>query len=284
MQRLAAPLLAIVLLAAGVAAAVGATRTVRIENDGFRPATVTVTIGDTVVWRNTDNVRHQVVADNGSFASPSLAPGTSYSFSFPQSGRFRYRDALEPNERGTVVVRDPPAAVALAASPTLVVFGAEVKLSGTVSNRRQGQQVEVWAQTHGGQPTRLATVETAAGGVFEFVDRPQILTGYQVRWRNVSSQPTSVQVRPRITLQRARIRYVARVNAGRSFARRWVYLQRRTRFYQWVNVRKLTLGPRSGRFFRIRKSGRYRIFMTVNQAGAGYLASWSESRLFRRSR
>jgi plastocyanin len=284
MPRFAAPLLALALLVAGVATAIGATRTVRIEKEGFRPVTATVTLGDTVVWRNADNVRHQVVADNGSFASPSLRPGTSYSFTFQSAGRFRYRDALEPRERGVVVVRDPPAAVALAASTSMVVFGGEVKLSGTISNRRAGQQVEVWAQPHGGQPTHLATVQTVGGGVFEYVDRPQILTGYQVRWRNVSSQPANVQVRPRITLQRARTRYVARVRAGRSFAGRWVYLQRRTRFHQWVNVRKLKLGPHSGRFFYLRKSGRYRIFMTVNQAGAGYLASWSESRLFRRSR
>jgi plastocyanin len=283
MQRLAAPLLAVVLLV-GVSAASAATRTVRIERGGFDPRNVTITLGDTVVWRNVTNARHQVVADNGAFASPSLAPGATYSFTFESAGRFGYRDALKPAERGVVVVREPPPAVAMTAAPTLVVYGGEVRLTGSISNRRAGQPVEVWAQPHGGQPTLVARVQTGAGGAFEYVARPQILTGYQVRWRNVSSQPASIQVRPRIAFRRARVRYVARVRAGRSFAGRWVYLQRRTRFHQWVNVRKLTLGPRSGRFFRIRRTGRYRIFMTVNQAGAGYLASWSEPRVVRRAR
>jgi hypothetical protein len=70
---------------------------------------------------------------------------------------------------------------------------------------------------------------------------------------------------------------------GRSFAGREVFLQRRNQFGQWVSIRKLGLGRNSGRLFRIpRTAGRYRIFMTVNQAGAGYLGGMSSPINFRR--
>jgi hypothetical protein len=64
-----------------------------------------------------------------------------------------------------------------------------------------------------------------------------------------------------------------------------VYLQRLSRFGQWVNVRKVRLGSQSARRFKSRMplgSSRLRIFMTVNQAGAGYLGGMSSVLVFRR--
>jgi plastocyanin len=283
--RKAAALVSFAALLAAIPFAGAATQTVRIEAGGFRPATITIDLDDTVRWRNVTTSRHQVVSETGAFASPVLQRGETYSLTFTAVGRYPYRDAFAPLERGVVVVREPPAAVAVAATPGQVVFGAAVSVGGTVSNRRQGEQVEIIAQPHGGAPASLGVVTTTTGGAFSLTHQPAILTSYSARWRSATSQPATVQVRPRITFRRttSRKRFVTRIAAGRSYAGRSVYLQRRSRFHQWVNVRKLTLGPRSGRIFDLpRRGGRYRIVMTANQAGAGYLASWSGVQRVRR--
>jgi plastocyanin len=278
MTRLVAAAVAVVLLA--VASAGAATKTVRIERDGFHPATITVTLDDTVLWRNGDTVRHQVVADSGVFASPILRPGATWSYTFHSVGRFAYHDGLAPAKHGVVVVKAPPAAVSVTASTPAVTFGGSVTLTGSVSNRRSGEVVELLAQPYGSAaPVSLGLVRTTTGGAFQFSAAPTIQTTYTAHWRTATSAPTGVAVRPKVTFRRtrasARHRFLTHVTAAKSFAGHWVYLQRRNRFFQWVSVRKITLGPKSGRIFTIRKAGRYRIFLTVNQAGAGYLASTS---------
>src|SRR5215216_7536401 len=92
-------------LVAGAVALAAVTRVVAIKPSGFVPTTRTITTGDSIRWRNDDTVNHQVVADNGHFASPVMRPGQSYTREFNVSGTYRYRDALEPIERGTIFVR-----------------------------------------------------------------------------------------------------------------------------------------------------------------------------------
>jgi plastocyanin len=284
MRRLLVPLVAVAVLAApGPAAAANAT--VRIVQDGFRPGSVGIAGGDSVTWRNGDRVNHQVVADNGAFASPILRPGQSFTFTFRAAGTYRYRDALEPAERGVVRVSGPPPSVSLGATAPILVHGGETHLQGTVSAQRPGEQVTILAQPYGqASYAQVTTVITTAGGIFDFIVKPTVLTSYQVRWRAAASQPISVQVRPKITLLPGRRGwFLTRVTADRSFAGRWVYLQRRNQFGQWVNVTRYALGRQSGKLFRIpRTSGTYRIFMTINQAGVGYLEGWSGTQPVRR--
>lgn len=272
-------------LVAGLAFAVAspaeaATVTVRIVRAGFSPSAVTINFGDTVVWRNADTRNHQVVADSGAFASPVLRPGATYSFTFRTAGTFRYRDALEPSERGRVVVRGPPPSVSLGASQSIVVAGQTTTLSGVVSTRQAGETVTLYHAPHGQTSLiQLAVVLTGAGGAYSFTTAPSILTSYEARWRSAISAQVAVQVKPKVTFMPRGRRFYAQVVApGASFFRRFVYLQRRSPLGQWVSVRKLVLGPRSGRIFaipRLRGARVYRIFLTVNQAGAGYLDSQS---------
>src|SRR4051812_6945937 len=86
------------LAAAGVALA-AVTKVVAIKPAGFSLVTRTIQTGDSSRWRNDDTVNHQLVADNGHFASPVLKPQQSYIRQFTTSGTYRYRDALEPAER-----------------------------------------------------------------------------------------------------------------------------------------------------------------------------------------
>jgi plastocyanin len=270
---------------AAVAVAGAATVTVNIARDGFRPATVTIQAGDTVTWRNRDTVPHQVVAENGAFASPVLAPGRAYSFVFRAAGTYRYRDALEPAERGRVVVRGAPPSISVALSAPIVRFGDQVHVRGQVSNTRAGQPVTILAQPFGqASYAQLAVVTTTQGGFFDLLARPTVLTNVQAVWNATSSQPVTAQVRPRLTLLPGRRGWLrTQATAARSFAGRAVLLQVRTRFGQWVTVRKLVLGRQSGRVFRVRPARRttYRVFMTVNQAGPGYLESWSGTQTLR---
>lgn len=284
MRRLALVLGAVVGLAA-VAVAGAATVSIAIVKDGFRPAARTVAAGDTVSWTNRDTVPHQVVADSGAFASPVLQPGRSYAFVFRAAGTYRYRDALEPVERGRVVVKGPPPSVTLAASAPIVRYGDEIHIGGRVSNGRAGEQVTLFAQPYGQASfAQLTVVTTTTDGLFDFLVKPELLTAYQALWRTTRSQPVAVQVRPRLTLLPGRRGWLrTKAAAARSFAGRAVLVQRRSRFGQWVTVRKLTLGRLSGRVFRVRPSVRttYRVFMTVNQAGPGYLESWSGTQVVR---
>ena len=284
MRALLPALLAAALVLPGTAAA--ETRTVTIVPSGFLPARVTITATDSVTWVNADTVNHQVVSDTGAFASPTLRPGQRFTFTFRASGQYRYRDALEPAERGTIVVRGLPPAVSLGVNVPILTYGlGEIKLQGTVNSGLAGETVTVFGQPWGvASPVQLAVVQTVANGAFEAQLHPTILTSYTARYKTATSQPVTVQVRPRVTLQRGRRGwFLTRVAADRSYAGHWVYLQRRTRFGQWLSIRRYTLGQRSGKLFRIpRTPGAYRVFITVNQAGAGYLESWSGTQTVRR--
>src|SRR5213082_1124606 len=133
----AAAALALVL----VAPAATATTTVRIKRSGFAPTSITINQDDSVTWTNTDTIDHQVVANGGSFASPILAAGKSWTHTFNRGGTFHYHDSLHPGLRGTVVVRGAPPQVTLATSAPVVKFGGTVTLTGVVSNHKAGETV-----------------------------------------------------------------------------------------------------------------------------------------------
>jgi plastocyanin len=286
MRRLLVVLGALAALAAASPAG-AATITVRITKSGFSPASATIDFGDTVTWRNADTTNHQVVADNGSFASPILAPGKTYSFTFRTAGRFAYHDAIKPSLRARITVKGPPPSITLGASAPIVVSGTPSTVAGVVSNRRAGESVTIWAQPYGAaSPVQAAVVQSVSGGGFSYTVTPTILTAYFAQWRSVKSAPVSVQVKPKLTFTPLAGRFSTTVRSGdHSWAGRFVYLQRLSAFGQWVTVLKLRLGPRSGRIFSIpRRRGltTYRVFITVNQAGAGFLDSHSGTQRLRR--
>jgi plastocyanin len=267
------------------APASSANTAVQIKRTGFVPATVTINQDDSVTWTNTDTINHQVVANGGSFASPILTPGKTYTRTFRSGGTYRYHDGLHPTLKGTVTVRGAPPQVSLAASSPIVKFGTQITLSGAVSNKRSGETVTLTALPFG-QSTKqvIATLQTTTNGVFSFSVTPQVNTTYQAQWKTLESSVV-VQVQPVIKLP-----YVSRtgyyhfyVTAGQSFAGRFVYLQRFTLARTWVNVRRLQLGSQSGRIMAVKfvrsviPRGRWsvRIFMPATEMPGGYLDAWS---------
>src|ERR671937_435141 len=158
-------LAALALVLASPAAA--ATINVRIAKSGFSPSSVRINFGDTVHWTNVDSTNHQVVADNGSFASPILKPGASYSFTFKTAGRFPYHDAIHPSLKGIVRVNGPPPSLTFGATEPIVVYGTPTTLNGTVSSKKAGETVTILSQPYGQtSPVQLAVVQTTTGGVF----------------------------------------------------------------------------------------------------------------------
>jgi plastocyanin len=60
--------------------------------------------GTTVTWTNQDAMAHTVTADDGSWGSGPLGPGTTYSHVFTSPGTYTYHCAFHPFMTGTVMV------------------------------------------------------------------------------------------------------------------------------------------------------------------------------------
>jgi plastocyanin len=256
-----------------------ATRNVTIRSHGFSPATVTITAGDTVTWHNHDKATHQVLSDRNRFVSPLLHDHASWSFTFKAAGTYHYRDELHPHLHGTVVVKGLPPSVAMTATQTIVTYGTQVTLGGTVSDHRAGESVVVYYQPYGTpSPIERATVLTGAGGAYSFLVEPQIQTTYEAAWKGAFSEPTTVQVAPKLSIGRDN-GWILHAAAGRSFAGRAVQFQRlNTATGQWVTLRKVLLSSRSAAKLILplpHGVNRLRLAMSVNQAGAGYLGTAS---------
>src|SRR5919197_4062730 len=148
MRRLAALLTASTALVVA-APAHAATVNVKITKSGFSPSSVRIDFGDTVKWTNTDSANHQVVANNGLFASPILGPNHGYSFTFKTAGRFPYHDAIHPSLKGVVSVKGPPPSLTFGATNPIVVYGTQTVLNGTVSNKRANESVTLFSRPYG---------------------------------------------------------------------------------------------------------------------------------------
>lgn len=276
-------LLVFVVLACAVAVPAQAfAANVAITVAGFVPSAVTINQGESVTWTNADVADHQVISDKAGFASPILKAGESYS----------YKDALGRKKdqlRGSVVVKAvAPASVTLAASTLKVIYGGSVTLSGVVSSKRTGETVTLLAQRYGDDSfTPVASLTSGSGGSWSYAVKPTIGTGYQARFKNAASATVTIGVRPLVKFAVITgARFSTKAIAARSFAGRYVQLQRRSSLGQWVTVKRILLNASSAAIFRAslpHGSSTLRIAMSVNQAGPGYLAGLSRTIVYYRA-
>jgi len=70
----------------------------------FQPNTLTVAVGETVVWTNAGHANHTVTANDKPFDSGNLAPGQSFSWTASQPGTYAYFCSYHPWMTGTVTV------------------------------------------------------------------------------------------------------------------------------------------------------------------------------------
>jgi plastocyanin len=258
------------------------TKTVSITATGFTPTSRTIATTDAIKWTNNDTKAHQVVANNGSFASATIAPGKSYTHTFNTAGTYRYHDALYPARTGKIIVNGPPPAITIGAAIPIIAYGQSTHISGVVSNSKAGETVSVFAQPYGqASPVQIATLLTTTNGVWDVVVKPTLLTTYSAHWKSTASQQIGIQLRPNIVFGANKRWGSVKVKADRSLAGKKVYLQKFSKFHEWVKVRSVVLGSTSAKRFLhgLPRGHRYavRIFMSLNQIGAGYLDGFSKT-------
>ncbi len=271
----------------GYAFAVGlATKTVNIRSTGFSPRTVTINGGDTVQWKNVDTVAHQVVANNGSFASGILPRNGVYSKRLDTPGNYPYHDGLKPTLKGTVRVVGPPPSVSIGVTPPIATWGTSVRLSGQITPAAVGDMVAIFAQPYPQASfVKVADVQTTTNGVYDFTYRPDILTAFKAQWKGKQSAVVQTGIAPQLSLVKIGPWFVTRARAAKSFSGHFVYAQRLNAFGQWVSLRKVVLNQQSAQRFKLllpRGRSLVRVYMTTNQAGPGYLFSSTRGLLVRR--
>ena len=254
-------LIAIAIASLAIAgAAIAKTVAVTITKNGYVPKAVTVAVGDAVQFTNSDTAAHQVVfkPTTGVTCVPNplvLQPTQSGTCTFQAAGKYAYSDPnVKGNTyRGTVTVGgapNPPGpdTLTLAAKPRLVIYGGNVTLTGTLSNQKVGENVDVLAAPCGQTAaTKVTTVQTTSGGAFTAVVRPLKNTLYTVKVKNTTSNAVSEKVRPKLRLRKlAAHRYSLRVLAAQSFAGKYGTFQRFNRTLgRWVTVKRVLVRANS---------------------------------------
>jgi plastocyanin len=80
------------------------THTVTIDGTAYTPATVTVPLGDQVVWVNRDPFAHTVTSREAGLDSKDIEAEKSWSIRPHTKGRFTYTCTRHPSMTGTLVV------------------------------------------------------------------------------------------------------------------------------------------------------------------------------------
>lgn len=82
-----------------------ATDSVSMEDIEFKPADITVKVGDTITWTNDESVPHDVRATRGaSFASDTFGENGTYRYRPTTAGVIDYVCTLHPGMDGTITV------------------------------------------------------------------------------------------------------------------------------------------------------------------------------------
>ncbi|TMK85704.1 MAG: hypothetical protein E6G44_06190 [Actinobacteria bacterium] len=108
-RRLAASTSLLLLLSLAVGGpASAATRGVSQVDFSFSPSTITIAVGDTVVWTNkAATTPHTTTSNTGLWDSGTMNPGASFSHTFNSTGTFPYHCTFHQNLGmvGTVIVQ-----------------------------------------------------------------------------------------------------------------------------------------------------------------------------------
>jgi plastocyanin len=89
---------------AGRAPSAAETVAISIENFAFSPAELSVPPATTVIWTNHDDIPHMITSTEGAFKSHALDSDESFSFTFENTGSYRYFCSMHPQMVGTIKV------------------------------------------------------------------------------------------------------------------------------------------------------------------------------------
>ena len=88
-----------------VVAAAASPTTIKIDNFAFAPATLTITAGTTVTWKNEDDSPHRIGDKNGAFKSAALDTDETFSHTFASPGEYPYICTIHPYMVGRIIVK-----------------------------------------------------------------------------------------------------------------------------------------------------------------------------------
>jgi len=78
---------------------------VKIDNFVFGPQAITVPVGTTVTWTNSDDTPHTAVSTDGVFKSKVMDTDEKFSYTFTKAGTYSYYCSVHPKMTGQVVVK-----------------------------------------------------------------------------------------------------------------------------------------------------------------------------------
>jgi plastocyanin len=112
LASVALPVLIAMMLLAAASSSIAAnaqpsavTAGVKIDNFVFGPQTITVPVGTTVTWTNSDDIPHTSVSTEGVFKSKVLDTDEKFSYTFTKAGTYPYYCTIHPKMTGKVVVQ-----------------------------------------------------------------------------------------------------------------------------------------------------------------------------------
>ena len=81
--------------------------TVQMSGSAFSPASITVTVGTTITWKNNDGYAHTATSDTGVWDTGNIAAGASATTTFNTPGTFPYHCTyhVAMGMKGTVIVK-----------------------------------------------------------------------------------------------------------------------------------------------------------------------------------
>jgi plastocyanin len=281
MRRTLSLLLALLALAAAPAIAsedmdhgAHAGPAVPIYNASFATPHLDVLAGDTVTWHNDSLRAHNVLADDGSFASPRLLMSGRFDHRFDAPGTFAYFCQLHPTMRGDVAVHK----VLLNAAKEPAGAGKPYVLSGRAA-LPEGATVSIEA---GGAVA--ATAKVAAGGAFTATVTPRETTAYTAVADGQSAPPVQVlvldrKVSAKQTVRGSKLAIDATVTPAAKGATVVLQLKLKERFGWWP-VKVVKLGASSKVRFTLNRGRKVqaRVLLTASDA-ATELARSSTFRL-----
>jgi len=78
---------------------------VKIDNFVFAPQAITVPVGTTVTWTNSDDIPHTTVSTDGVFKSKVMDTDEKFSYTFTKAGTYSYFCSVHPKMTGQIVVK-----------------------------------------------------------------------------------------------------------------------------------------------------------------------------------
>lgn len=179
----------------------------------------------------------------------------------------------------------------LTATPTSVVYGKALTLSGALSPAKANQNVKLAATECGQSASKtIATVKTNASGAYTSPATPTVNTIYQATQKATKSPTVVVTVAPVLKLQRvARGSYKVSVTSALDLKGKAVLFQRYSKTRKrWVQVKRVLLATTTpgtkptivtSAAFKAKVARRVRVRAVLSKAQAApcYIAATSNS-------